>query len=503
MQTKTQINWHNHRYFPYERKLGLLELQNSLLPKNIIQEKSFITLEGNIDHERLKQLVYFESFQKNGEIDFTYQHYFEKNGFKSPPKRQSTRYSVHGMHEYKGKFNPQIVRGILNILGASRKTKVLDPFCGSGTTLAECTHLDIPSVGCDLNPLAVYISNAKQLALKHKISVLKEAGTKILEKMSSYSKSKETYTDSPREKYLLNWFPQETYNCIEFLRKTIIAIAENLSPIYLMLASNLLRDYSLQEPADLRIRRRRSPFPEKNLLDSLNGSFHSFFNKIETMQDVIGVKEKIAHAYEGNIKDIKKEAKKWLLRGPYNIAITSPPYATALPYIDTQRLSLIWLDLCQPKELRKYEALLTGSREFNNGNKEFWAECFSKNGMKLPKAEFNFCKKLEKSISLYDGFRRKAGPILLYRYLSEMQDAFYAISRVMSRHAPFALIVGQNRTTLGGQIFTINTPRFLINIALHCGWSLDFKIPLETYQRYNMHKDNSISTEMLMVLRKS
>src|SRR5207249_3628572 len=67
-------------------------------------------------------------------------------------KRQSTRYSVHGLHEYKGRFNPQIVRFLLNYLGSTPKTLVLDPFCGSGTTIVECALRGIHAVGVDANP---------------------------------------------------------------------------------------------------------------------------------------------------------------------------------------------------------------------------------------------------------------------------------------------------------------------------------------------------------------
>ncbi len=38
---------------------------------------------------------------------------------------------------------------------------VLDPFCGSGTTLLACAEKGIPSVGCDLQPAALLASWVK------------------------------------------------------------------------------------------------------------------------------------------------------------------------------------------------------------------------------------------------------------------------------------------------------------------------------------------------------
>jgi site-specific DNA-methyltransferase (cytosine-N4-specific) len=52
-------------------------------------------------------------------------------------QRGSQHDGAHGLHEYKGKFNPQIVSSILNILEVNEKSKILEPFCGSGTTLYE------------------------------------------------------------------------------------------------------------------------------------------------------------------------------------------------------------------------------------------------------------------------------------------------------------------------------------------------------------------------------
>jgi len=47
----------------------------------------------------------------------------------------------------------------------------------------------------------------------------------------------------------------------------------------------------------------------------------------------------------------------------FDIARTSPPYATALPYIDTSRLSLVWLKLTPPSKIKDLEYRLLGSRE--------------------------------------------------------------------------------------------------------------------------------------------
>lgn len=70
----------------------------------------------------------------------------------------------HGIHYYKAKFFPRMVRAMLNITAGTKplsSLSVLDPFVGSGTTLLEASQLGIPNTGVDIDPLSVLISQSK------------------------------------------------------------------------------------------------------------------------------------------------------------------------------------------------------------------------------------------------------------------------------------------------------------------------------------------------------
>ena len=68
------------------------------------------------------------------------------------------------MSSYLGGFPPRTPRRIIQQWVSPRAT-VLDPFCGSGTTLLEAKLLGRKAVGVDLNPLAVALTNAKLVAV--------------------------------------------------------------------------------------------------------------------------------------------------------------------------------------------------------------------------------------------------------------------------------------------------------------------------------------------------
>ncbi len=73
----------------------------------------------------------------------------ELSSFTSVPKSETT-YMTHSIHPYPAKFIPQIPSRIIDECSNERHT-VLDPFCGSGTTLLEARRKGRDSIGFDIN----------------------------------------------------------------------------------------------------------------------------------------------------------------------------------------------------------------------------------------------------------------------------------------------------------------------------------------------------------------
>lgn len=497
---EANIYWHEYSYFAYERNFAEREVVSVLNPEHTEPIDNGIHVRGNIRQVDLDRLVYFDKYQHRDEVGYTLQSRLESSYYtRGRQRKQSTRYSVHGLHEYKGKFNPQIVRGILNILGISEHSRILDPFCGSGTSLVECAYANMKAKGIDMNPLAVFISNAKIQALSTPADHLQAILHRLFKRMTKRGiKSRTPSTE--REVYLCQWFERNIFETIETLRETICAIAGFSGDIFLTIASDLLREYSLQEPADLRIRRRKSPMPSMPFLDAFFERADRFIKNLTSAQAIVGLKGQSCCAYHGDNR-IRASMKKVESRTRlFDAAITSPPYATALPYIDTQRLSIVWLDLCDLPKLKELEATLTGSREYI-GNKGAWNQRMIDNVDGLPVELHSYCLTMFNSLSSTDGFRRQAVPGLLYRYLTGMRDTFLQVGSCLRDSAPFALVVGHNHTTLGGRRFNIDTPDLLRRLAIGTGWRHEESIPLQTYRRYSLHSKNAVSAETLLILR--
>jgi len=94
--------------------------------------------------------------------------FFHTNQFK-------TGYATHGLFPYRGKFHPQMIKGLMNAMGLLPGDTVLDPMMGSGTVLIEATLMGIRSIGIDASPFCEFMAQAKLDALTVPLEPVREA----------------------------------------------------------------------------------------------------------------------------------------------------------------------------------------------------------------------------------------------------------------------------------------------------------------------------------------
>ena len=69
--------------------------------------------------------------------------------------------ALASIHPYPARFIPDIPRELISLLGCDKDAAILDPFCGSETTLVEAQRAGFHAIGIDLNPIACLISSVK------------------------------------------------------------------------------------------------------------------------------------------------------------------------------------------------------------------------------------------------------------------------------------------------------------------------------------------------------
>ncbi|MBW1741753.1 MAG: hypothetical protein JRJ42_11625 [Deltaproteobacteria bacterium] len=119
--------------------------------------------------------------------------FFKNNQFK-------TGYGTHGLFPYRGKFHPQMIKGLINVMGIKPGETVLDPMMGSGTVPIEATLMGINSVGIDSSPFCEFMAKAKIDGLTVPINHIKSAIDNFESTFRFFNKKVEALEHSTRSR---------------------------------------------------------------------------------------------------------------------------------------------------------------------------------------------------------------------------------------------------------------------------------------------------------------
>jgi site-specific DNA-methyltransferase (cytosine-N4-specific) len=505
-----KLLWPDYRMFAYERDLAVREVRSLAQAEPTKRSDGLTVRSDDVDllRERVtyaRSLAWREGIIKTRQALAEDVHQQQRQMLRT---RQATRFLVHGFHEYKGKFNPQLARALINVTDP-KATSLLDPFCGSGTTLVEGLRLGMSVAGIDRSPLAAWISRVKAEVLtephrdklqKH-FDRLRQEATRAMELgQETGNVTFDPSLDHITVNYLTRWFPNGVLagllGALEVSGQQPGLGAE----LVRLAVSNIVRSVSWQLPEDLRIRRRPPGWTPPNaaaLFDEACRSIDTALAELAGHEATWSAQAWSVH--HGSCDDHNLVGKVW--PAGRRLIVTSPPYATALPYIDTDRLSIALLGLAPAADLLDLERSLIGSREWTRVEAAKWTERWTTNADGLPQLLLKLLSAIDgQNKEHHAGFRRQAVPPLLYRYFASMGAAMSAWSGHMQPGERAVLVVGRNRTGSKGLEFTIDTPELLADLAADRGYKLVDMISLETWPRYGMHARNGVNAELAVVL---
>ena len=292
--------------FIYELALAQLELRSLGVKFEVTNGlREFKLLEDPKDIKLLKKKLSYFKLIKAKYTDYFY--IVRKNR-----TRSVNQYLTHWIYPYKGKFHPQMIRALLNIIGLNKGDTVLDPFIGSGTTAVEAQLLGINCIGIDISPLCVLQSKVKT----ESIEVLPE----ILE-----------WKEEILSKVEVNLFNLDD----KALDKVIESISdEKVRNFYLMAKLVAVSDNA----------RRKKDFTKafRKNLDLMILSVKDYVDVVKELKLELGeVDIKVGDSRNLPIEDNSIDG-----------IVTSPPYSIALDYVsnDAHALKTLGYDL---KELRE------------------------------------------------------------------------------------------------------------------------------------------------------
>lgn len=427
------------------------------------------------------------------------------------PNRRALRFGVHGIHEYRGKFFPQLVRALLNTANLPRASLVADPMCGSGTTIAEAVDAGHSALGGDINPLSVLMARTKAELPSIAPAELESAYQHIRADLLRSNRSAPrglthlSSLSSPDQEYLRRWFGPEV---LEDLDRIALAIkrlglggsaVENL--LWLSL-SNVLRRVSWQKNDDLRVRREVRVDAE---IDAVREFLEELGRSVRTVYAFLlqrGARRLGSARVEE--QDARTLFPSWDdYRGKVRVVITSPPYATALPYLDTDRLSLIYLGLLPREQHRNRDYSMIGNREITDRMRSNYLAELQDRREDLPANIVRLVHRIQRlNEHTGAGFRRRNLPALLSRYFLDMRSTMENIRMLLARRGKAFLVVGSNSTIAGGQRIRIDTASLLGELGMSCGLQLEHSVPMEMLTSRDIFRQNASDSEVVLCFRR-
>jgi len=297
------------------------------------------------------------------------------NGNNSANKILPQDRAVHEWYRFVLSFPPHLVRKYLERFRLSPAQTVLDPFCGTGTTLVECKKRGIHSIGIEANPMAYYASRVKTNWTPDPDELVAKSW-RLYQKVHA-ALQKEGIPDIPV--FSGNGGNGENLRHLSQDQNHLI-LKNSISPLPLHKALALIEGINARSSEH--VDHQRLAFAKAVVLSSSNLHFGPevgvrkakedapvlgpWFECVKSIaSDLIAFREKADIRSEVICGDAR-EVHLYLEPRSVDFVFTSPPYPNEKDYTRTTRLESVLLGfMTSPSELRKHKQSLLRSNTRN------------------------------------------------------------------------------------------------------------------------------------------
>ncbi|MDD1778794.1 MAG: site-specific DNA-methyltransferase [Candidatus Helarchaeota archaeon] len=349
-------------------------------------------------------------------------------------------YQTHGLYVYPAKFIPQIPQFCIRQFSNPHDV-ILDPFCGSGTTLVEALLLKRNAYGLDINPLAQLISKVKTtpLDLQH----LANESISLEQFLSTNPSASNSTEEVPFFPNLAYWFAPNVLQELVKLQRYIFNIPDvPIQNFFRLILASIIRDVSLADrdqlhPAKTKFSRQKKP---------VNVSTYEIFRK--ALIPRLSIMESFSHHNFSDVfaQIIGEDATKINCPQTVDLAVTSPPYVNALDYVRIHKLEAFWTGLLSPQEISSLQ------RKFI-GTDRIYREYYQKSPL-FSNEELN---SLISQIAIFD--KKRAGIVTMY--FMKMFQNLREVYRLLRPEGYYCIVIGANNI----RTIHIPTPQILISYA--------------------------------------
>lgn len=365
---------------------------------------------------------------------------------------------THGMFKYPCKFIPHIPRWFLRQY-ANHKTEkygVLDPFCGSGTTLVESSILNYPSYGIDVDEFGKMLSQVKstrytQCELDVIGKIIEELKVKLRSQPVNRSKLQKCFPDFEGIQY---WFSPNAMDELATIKYFIQMLCGELKAkvrnFFFIVFASIIRRASLAEEQSPK------PYISKKIKKKKVSAIDLFVKALDKYFESIFEFSKKTKINGAKIigYDARKIERKAIKSGKVHLAITSPPYINAFDYVRSLKLENIWLDLVKKKHIADLYDIQVGTEKISS----------ARYGAASPKSDIALLNSKLKTIYGLD----KKRAYVVADFFEAMQSNIEEVYSALIKGGHYAIVIGDSCI----KNVHIPTSKILTKLAVARGFKL-------------------------------
>ncbi len=415
---------------------------------------------------------------------------------------------THYLFRFPAKFHPPVAHCLVRRYTTLGQT-ILDPFCGSGTLLLAAALEGRNAIGCDVDPVSVFVSTVKSRRieprlLRHSWSLIKPRLEILIRSESEYVKFQ--FDDISPDQYeaLLStkklWVPQIPNLFHWFRRYVIIDLAHLKAEItsteipldhkefFLLIFASIIRKASNADPVPVSGLEVTSHMRKLEAAGRKINPFKLFISACE--KGLSSVEEYwLASSPDYDIATIRADATciNQRINASIDAVITSPPYHTAVDYYRRHQLEMYWLGFTK-NHSERLELL----------HQYIGRHSVRKNDPRLMRVEDlgALCREWYDRIQSQSPKRA----MTFLHYIVSMNDVFFQLSKLVRPSGLVVFVVGNSQWN-GSELPTsdlfseIADPSF--TLIEHHHYPLQNK-----YMSYKRHNEANIRQEFVLAFRK-
>ncbi|CEG13610.1 hypothetical protein MSIBF_A4290002 [groundwater metagenome] len=251
---------------------------------------------------------------------------------------EETNYATHHLYRYPGQFVPQIPRFLIEKF-SKKYDVVLDPFCGSGTTLVEANLLHRNSYGIDVNPIARLVTKVKT----KKISMSNDELIRITN-INNFDDFDEIRKECKKFEYGYLFNGENLMQLLKLRKEIYENYTDDIRNFLLVCLLSIVKSCANIDASKVRIVREKKD--TINVFEIFKKTVHVNLKKLTSLNtDVFA--EVLNCDYPDSFGDLNEpeNAKKISLETQtIDLVVTSPPYLNALNYIKIHRIEMALLN---------------------------------------------------------------------------------------------------------------------------------------------------------------